>query len=284
MTGRLLIVAAALLWSTNGLFAKAPIFDDWPPHCRGTLLGFWRALFAGLFVLPLVRRPSWSFRMAPMAICFAAMNVTFLNALNSGTTANAIWLQSTAPFWVFLLALTRGNETFERRDLILLGSGVIGVGLILYFELSRSFLEGTSPWGVGFGLASGVLYAGVVISLRGLRAADSAWLVAVNHLFAAIALAPAYIHYGVHPSLTQLVTVAAFGALQMGLPYVLFTMGLRRVTSQEGAGIGLLEPVISPLWVFLAWGEAPRWWTLAGGAGILVGLLARYTRFGGSRE
>ena len=46
--GRLLVIAAALLWSTSAFFAKAPIFDDWPVESRGLLLACWRGLFASV--------------------------------------------------------------------------------------------------------------------------------------------------------------------------------------------------------------------------------------------
>jgi drug/metabolite transporter (DMT)-like permease len=72
-----------------------------------------------------------------------------------------------------------------------------------------------------------------------------------------------------------------FGILQMGLPYVLFARGLKSVPSHEASGIGLLEPVLLPVWVFLAWRHAadyapPRWWTMVGGGLILVGLILRF--------
>ena len=52
-TGRLLILIAAIMWSTSGFFAKSPLFSDWPLTADGTpvggpLLAFWRALFACL--------------------------------------------------------------------------------------------------------------------------------------------------------------------------------------------------------------------------------------------
>ncbi|MCU0880808.1 MAG: EamA family transporter, partial [Pirellulaceae bacterium] len=100
-TARLLVVAAALLWSTAGLFAKAPIFAGWP----GPVMAFWRALFACVILLPMVRRPQWSWRLVPMAAMFAAMNYTYLTALTAGTAANAIWLQNTAPVWVLLVGV-----------------------------------------------------------------------------------------------------------------------------------------------------------------------------------
>ena len=46
--GRRLVLLAAILWSTSGLFAKAPFLEQWPDEQRGLLLAFWRAAFAGL--------------------------------------------------------------------------------------------------------------------------------------------------------------------------------------------------------------------------------------------
>jgi drug/metabolite transporter, DME family len=74
----------------------------------------------------------------------------------------------------------------------------------------------------------------------------------------------------------QLVVLAAFGLFQMGLPYLLFARGLRSVSSQEASLISLLEPVLVPVWVYLAWGDKPAWWTLGGGGLILTGLAIRY--------
>src|SRR5690348_10431689 len=92
-TARLLVLAAATLWSTSGFFVKAPHLSGWP----GPAIAFWRAVFACVVLWPLVRRPEWSWRLIPAAICFAAMNFTYLTAMAKGSAANAIWLQCTAP-------------------------------------------------------------------------------------------------------------------------------------------------------------------------------------------
>ena len=112
--GRACIVLAALLWSTNGLFVKSHVFDDWSQDVRGTLLAFWRAFFAGMLLLPAVRRLRCDWRLVPMALAFTAMNVTFLQSMTLTTAANAIWLQSTAPLWVFFFSLTLYRDV---RDL-----------------------------------------------------------------------------------------------------------------------------------------------------------------------
>ena len=105
LAGRLSIVAAAILWSSSGLFAKWPIFDVWPAETRGIQLAFWRAFFAALVLLPTVRRPRWRLGLVPLAIAFTLMNVTYLTAMSRTTAANAIWLQSTCPWWVFLFSV-----------------------------------------------------------------------------------------------------------------------------------------------------------------------------------
>jgi drug/metabolite transporter, DME family len=271
IAGRLCIVAAAVMWSSSGLFAKATVFHDWPSESRGMILAFWRALFAGLLLAPAIRQPRWNVRLVPMTVCFALMNATYLSAMVLTTAANAIWLQCTAPLWIFLAGLVLKTEAFQRRNLFPLLCGLLGVALILTYEA-----QGQQQVGIAFGLASGVCYAGVVMSMRSLRGENAAWLIALNHLVAAAALLPYAVLQGIWPSPLQLVVLAAFGLLQMGLPYLLFARGLSTVSSQEATLIGLLEPVLVPVWVFWAWQEAPDWWTLAGGGLILVGLLVRY--------
>ena len=280
---RCFVLLAAILWSSSGLFAKSPIFLDWPVSAnhlaiRGPLLAFWRALFACVILLPLIRRPRWTPRLIPAVLVFAAMNFTFLTALTETSAANAIWLQYTAPAWVFLGSVLIGRESFNRRDLVMFACGLAGVAIILSFEI-----RGESPVGIVYGLASGVSYAGVVLTLRWLRAEDTAWVVGLNHLVTVLLFAPYCAYFGIWPTAQQGLYLAAFGILQMGLPYWFFARGLRTISGHEASLLVLLEPLLVPVWVYVAWRnepsyEPPEWWTLAGGLLILVGLLVRYGR------
>ena len=278
LAARLMVAAAAVMWSTSGFFAKAPHFADWP----GPVLAFWRAAFACLVLWPLVRRPQWSWKIIPMAATFALMNYTYLTAMAKGSAANAIWLQFTAPIWVLVAGVLLFGEKATRRDLWLVAFSAAGVGVILFYESRGKSLEA-----VLWGLASGLFYAGVVLSLRNLRSMDATWLAAVNHtvtaaVLAPLALAPLWQESASSvplPGGIQWLLLAGFGILQMGVPYVLFTRGLRSIPAHEGANIGLLEPLLVPVWVYLAWGDPPAWWTLVGGGLILVGLLLRYVRW-----
>lgn len=264
---RLLVLGSAVLWSTSGFFAKAPYFAGWP----GPTLACWRAAFACLVLWPLVRRPSWNWRLIPMTALFAVMNYAYLTSMARGTAANAIWLQMTAPGWVLLAGVTLFGERAVRRDWILLLFVTAGVGLILWFESRGASLDA-----VLWGLVSGAAYAGVVLALRHLRAIDSAWLAALNHLVTAICLIPFALGDAPFPQGIQWWLLAAFGILQMGLPYILFARGLREIPGHEATAIGMIEPLLVPVWVLLAWGERPAWWTVAGGGLILGGLAVRF--------
>lgn len=269
--GRWCVVLAALLWSTSGLFAKAPLFDAWEPATRGPVLAFWRALFAGLFLLPWASRPRWRWQLLPLLVAFVGMNYTYLSALVLTTAANAIWLQCTAPWWVALLGWLVWNEPPTRRDAAPLVLGLAGVALILRFELSSG-----ARWGTICALTAAVFYAVVLLSLRALRAEHGVWLVVLTNLCSACCLSPLAIVQGTWPRGIQWGVLMLFGVGQIGLPYLLMARGLRTVPSVEASALVLLEPVLLPLWVYLTWGEIPAWWTAAGAGCILLGLLVRY--------
>jgi len=269
------VLAAALMWSSSGLFAKQALFENWPKEIRGTLFAFWRAVFAALVLLPWIRRPQWNGYLVPMTACFTLMNVTYLTAMTQTTAANAIWLQAVYPWWVFLFSVFVFRQPLVCRDLIPLVFGMLGVGLILSFELG----QGQAPMGVACGVAAGLSYAGVVVLMWRLNACDPAWLVALNHAVAAGVLLPWVVHLGYWPSARQLAVLVCFGVFQMAIPYLFMLRGLRAISSQEAAAIGLAEPMLLPLWVFLVGLESPAWWTVAGASLILIGLVLRYVVF-----
>lgn len=249
-------------------------------------MAFWRALFASVILLPMVRRPQWSWKLIPMSLTFAVMNFVYLTAMAKGSAANAIWLQNTAPMIVLLIGVLIFREPARGLDWLMAALSFSGIALILYFEYTQSDGQKNSFDAVLYGLASGATYAGVVLSLRMLRDFESAWLVALNHVVTAIALAPWGLAPLWNPDLAflwphgrQWLFLAALGMLQMGVPYLLFAHALRKLPGHEASGIALLEPLLVPVWVCAVWGwreHFPAWWTIAGGGLIFAGLVIRY--------
>src|SRR4051794_7153530 len=217
---RVLVLIAAVMWSTSGFFVKSPYLAGW----SGPRLAFWRAAFACLALWPLVRRPSWSWKLLPMTFFFVGMNYTYLTAMVEGTAANANWLQCTAPVWVLLVGVFVYGERAHWRGWMMGAFAMIGVGVIIYFES-----QGVAQTAVAWGWGSSFFYAGVVLSLRRLRGFDPVWLAALNHLVTAIALAPLAFATSKYPSGMQWIFLAGLGIFQMAIPYVLFAHSLKRI-------------------------------------------------------
>lgn len=279
-TGRVLIAIAALLWSTSGFFAKAPVFDNWPQELRGSLLAFWRAAFASLVLVFLVRKVKWSWKLIPTTIAFALMNLTYLNSLVHNEATLAIWLQYTSPVWVFLFGWRFIGDKPIRRDWVLLMFAGIGMAIIIFAEASGASAL-NSGFGISLGLLSGVCFAAVVLTLRWCRDLEPAWVAFMNHVVTSIVFAPVVLRSGIYPEGNQWFYLLAFGGIQLGIPYVVFSRALKVVPSHEASGITLLEPLLVPVWVFVAWGASPdysppAWTTVIGGALILSGLIIRY--------
>jgi len=67
------------------------------------------------------------------------------------------------------------------------------------------------------------------------------------------------------------------GFFQMGLGLTLLTVGARMLPSAEVALLTLLEVVLGPLWVWLAYSEQPTATTLVGGAIITAAVIVQAT-------
>jgi drug/metabolite transporter (DMT)-like permease len=245
------------------------------PEIQPLQIAFGRVLFAGMVLLPTVRRRDVSFRpmMVAMAVSFAIMNGTFIWAMSVGTAANAIVLQYTAPMWMYMASVCWLGEAADRRNLAALALGLVGIGVIFAGGWQGGQLEV-----VIIALISGLGFAAVMIFLRVLRDASSRWLTVVNHVFGGLALLPLIATLPL-PSPAQIAFLFVYGAVQMGIPYWLVARGLRSVSPQEAGTITLLEPILNPLWAFLVVAEVPSKFELVGGGFILGALAWRYWPF-----
>jgi DME family drug/metabolite transporter len=261
------ILLAALLWSSGGLFIKlAP--------GGGLLVAGGRALVTGVFYL-LAFRALRGARLSS-AVVYAGMILTFVTATKWTTAANAILLQYTGTAWVLALGPLLLGERVRRADVLTVLACLGGVGLCLLDAAPTPGLAATAAWGNALGVLSGLFFAGTIVAMRrdALEGRALASTTAGNLLAAAVALPLAH---GDWPELADPVGVATLlwlGVVQMGIAYVLFQRGLRTVPASRAGVLALLEPALSPLWVWLGTGERAGPWTLAGGAVVVCALLA----------
>ncbi len=279
MRGRWCVLAAAILWSSGGAISKGLELDP-------LSIAFYRGLFAGLALVPFVPRGRIAPRPAlvPLGAAFGVMVGCFLGAVKITTSANAILLQCTSALWVVPLSLFILHEAPDIRARASIAMAMVGIIAIVGWGYDGRPRE----WqGIALGLASGVLSAVISIALRRLRGLDPIWLSAALNLMGTVTLGVWAWASGqglATPSGPQWVVLVLFGIFQMAIPYALYARGLRDLAAPEATLIGLVEPVLNPIWVILFVHEWPAGPTMFGGLFLLAGLVYRYWPVGTARD
>ena len=264
----LLVMGAAILWSTGGLFIKATDLSAFE-------LSFGRSLLAAITIAIFTRREGLGLNRisAITSVLYAALLLLFVLATKLTTAANAIFLQYTAPVYVLLLEPLFYKEKFRARDFITVAACIAGMSLFFVGRLRPQDVTGNL-----FALASGVCFAFFFLLLRHskMRQVNRAASTIYGNLLVVLICAPAFfgaVNKGIAPA--DFAAVAYLGIVQIGFAYLLFTSAMARgVRSLDAGIIGYIEPVLNPIWVFMFIGERPSGWAILGGAIIIASVIA----------
>jgi drug/metabolite transporter (DMT)-like permease len=277
---RLLILAAALLFSTGGAAIKLTTLNG--PQVACLRAGIAAAVL--LLVLGEARR-GWSWRIWLVGAAYAGTTIGFALSNKLTTAANAIFLQATAPLYVLLLGPLVLDEPLRRRQLWYMAALVIGMSL---FFVGNQPFSATAPnpmRGNLIAAGAGLSWALTIVGLRWLgrespaggsaATAPAAAAVACGNLVACVVVLPfALPMFGI--TATDWVVVAFLGIFQIALAYIFLVRGVRSVGALEVSLLVLLEPILSPLWAWFLHGERPTTWAILGGA-IIITATALYT-------
>lgn len=277
MKPRLLLLLAALLFSTGGAAIKGTDLTGWQ-------IASFRSGIAVLVLLGLARDLSRLRQPAVLGVAsaYAATMLCFVLANKLTTAASAIYLQATAPLYVLLLGPWLLRERIRREDLV--GGVLVAIGMALFFyDLPASTELAPAPLaGNLIGLAAGVFWALTVVGMRSLeRDGDGGGMVAAvgGNILCALFALPFALAGGI-PTLgsAEIVSLVWLGVFQIGLAYFCLTHGLRGVSAFEASLILLAEPILNPIWAWIFHGERPGGWAIAGAGCILAASVWRAAR------
>jgi drug/metabolite transporter (DMT)-like permease len=75
-------------------------------------------------------------------------------------------------------------------------------------------------------------------------------------------------------TMKSLAAISILGIVQIGMSSILFSIAIKRVSAVTAILVAVIEPVFNPVWVFLAIGEAPGAYAVAGGGIIVIAVTA----------
>lgn len=253
-----MLIAAALLWSTAGLFIK---WIDWSAMgIAGS-----RSLVAALTVFILVGGVTPKFNSIAWAggVAYAATVTLFVMANKLTSVANAIFLQYTAPFFIAILGAWFLGERATKRDWIFIAIAQLGIAMFFMDHLSFQGL-----WGNLCALASGLAYASLVVLLRKQKDAAPIQSVIIGNLLTAFICLP--FASGPFPEWKGWLGILFLGTMQLGLSYYLYSKAICHIPALDACLISLIEPVFSPILALLFIGEVPALSSMVGGLIILA--------------
>jgi drug/metabolite transporter (DMT)-like permease len=269
--GQVFVALGAVAWSSAGLLQRDLSVGP------ATQLGG-RAFFAmvSLFLFVVLTRHERGIVAAFRSIgrgglvtaaCMAVASGTFIIALNHTSVAHLLFILAISPLAAALIARVALGESVSGRTWAAMLIALVGVLVMLGGGGGGDML------GDALALAAMVSFAIAIVLTRHHRQISMAPATCLSQVLVLLVAVP-FVHPGT-ADLRDVILLALLGAGQIGLGLALMTTGARLIPAAQTALIGLLEVVLGPLWVWIAYSEDPGTATLVGGAIVVVGIVVQ---------
>ncbi len=260
------MLLCATLWSTAGIFIK---LIPWHPL---VIAGVRSLISAGVFLI-YMRSIKIGFvinRFSILSGVFLSGTFIFFIAANKLTTsANAIVLQYTAPIFILVLSALIFRQKFRLGDILAVTVTTLGISLFFFDKLSGGYMLGNV-----LAIVAGLFFASMFITTG--RADEKSRMsgILLGHLITAVIGIPFIFLYPTPITTGAVLCIFALGVFQLGIPYILYGIAIRKCSPLACSLISAIEPLLNPLWVFIFAGERPGFYALVGGVIVISSVLA----------
>jgi drug/metabolite transporter (DMT)-like permease len=261
------IIFAGVFLSLGGLFIRSLDFaDPW------TVL-FYRSLtFSASVALFMYFRDGAKFtqrfrQIQPLELIVSlSLSVGFIMyvlSIFTTSVANTVLILSTGPVFAALLGWLFLRERVNYATWFAMMLAFSGVAIMVSGGIA------SGEWlGLLFAFVAVLAFAAMIVTLRcAPKGKDMMAPTALGGICAAILTLAFIPTFSI--SSHDLFLSMCLGSLQVGLGFILITLGSRTVPSAQVPLLGLAETALSPLWVWLFVNETPAHNTLLGGAVVL---------------
>ena len=271
----LIMVLTACMWSIGGIFIK---LISWNPF----LIAGIRSVISGSIMAGYMWKIHIPFKLnrysmlAGVGLGFSATLFTIANKLT--TAANAIVLQYTAPVFILILSALFFHQKMKSKEVGVVFVTLIGMVLFFLDQLSPGNILGNI-----FGILAGVFLALMFVMVGQGGDDDSTRMsgILIAHTITMIIGIPVGViatMYGVGTSAMsvasplglEILYVVILGVFQLGIPYVLYGIASKDCPPLACSLIGMLEPMLNPVWVAIFAGEVPGMYALIGAIVIIA--------------
>ena len=271
--GVILVLLAGAFWSTMGLGIRSI------EEANVWQILFYRSWALGgfLFILITLRsgfRPLVTIRKAGIAGAVGGLGLVLafaggIYSIQTTTVANAMFLFASAPFLAAVFGWLILRESVRRATWLAMIVATVGIVIMVVDGIAAGHLAGNVA-----AIASAFGFAVFTIALRWGKLEDMLPAVFLAAVFAIVvsALVIASLDYGFDIPSLDIGIALSMGIFQVGLGLTIFTIGSKVVPAAELALLSMTEVVLGPLWVWLFLGETASFYTLVGGAILMLAI------------
>jgi drug/metabolite transporter (DMT)-like permease len=207
--------------------------------------------------------------LSPLVALLAMIAISAYTASVMTTTiADVMVIYATMPFVAAAMGFLVNGERVSARTLVASSLALVGIIVMVASGLGSGRLLGQA-----LSMLMTLAFAGMIVLQRRQPGAS---VIVVNCLGAVGSGIFGLANSPLQPiGLHDFAILFVFGLTTIGLAFVLFMEGAKFIPSAEAGLISLLDVVLGPLWVFIAFGENPGLATMFGGAIVLAAAVWR---------
>ncbi len=193
-----------------------------------------------------------------IALIIGLSNIFFVFGMSNTTVANAVFIMSTAPLWAALASYIFLKKIVGTKTIIAIFGSMIGIGIMF-----SQGLQSANNFGNIIILGVPICFAIQLTLINRSPEIDFMPATFLSGIFVCLLGVIFITDHSINSH--DLFLVLFMGAFQVGLGFVLITIGSRYIPPHRAALYILLEPVLAPIWAWLGVGEVPQTIELIGG-------------------
>lgn len=258
------MVICALLWSTGGIFIK---LISWSPLLIAGARSLISAGVLGTYM---------AYTKTPIKVCKYSIGAgiglcgcctLFVMANKMTTAANAIVLQYSAPIFILIISALMFKQKLRKKEILAVAGTMVGIVLFFFDQLAPGNVIGNI-----LAILAGIFLAVMFVMVGQGGGDDSIRMSGIlfAHLMTAIIGIPIGLAGTVSFTGMEIFYIIILGIFQLGIPYVLYAIASRDCPPLACSLIGMIEPLLNPVWVFIFAGEMPGIYALIGAVIIIA--------------
>ncbi|MDA9651410.1 DMT family transporter [Pelagibacteraceae bacterium] len=197
-----------------------------------------------------------------IALILGFSNTCFVWGMSTTTVSNAVFIMSTGPLFAAICSYFFLKRKIGKKTFIAIAGSMFGITIMFSGGMeSSNYIGNIIILGVpiGFAFQLTILNYNSHIDFMPATFLGGVFSSLIGFIFMA----------NLDISIHDLLLCLFMGAFQVGIGFMLITIGSRYIPPHRAALFLLMEPVLAPIWAFLGVGEIPGQTEMLGGLIVL---------------